>query len=269
MPTTTPSPAQRWAEQLAARAIPDDIRAGAPESPRGFDVAHFARIADAALHETTPSAQAAREVLPEGGHVLDVGCGAGAGSLPLVPPAGRLIGVDESEGMVEAFADRAVARGAATETLVGRWPDLADQIPTVDVVVCHNVLYGVADLESFVRALTDHARRRVIVQLTQEHPTAWLKPYWWHVHGIERPAGPTADDAIAVIRAAGYDVHVERWDRSMNLDRSVDDRVAFARRRLCLGPDRDPEIRDLLERYPPPVTRATSTLWWTPPTEPS
>lgn len=267
MTTITPGPAQRWADQLAARAIPDDIRAGAPEPSRGFDVAHFARVADSALHETTPSQQAAREVLPEGGSVLDVGCGAGAGSLPLVPPAGRLVGVDESEGMLEAFADRAATRGAAFDTVMGRWPDVVDQVPTVDVVVCHNVLYGVADLEPFVHALSDHARRRVVVQLTQEHPTAWLKPYWWHVHGIERPTGPTADDAIAAIRTAGYDVHVERWDRSMALDRSADDRIAFARRRLYLGPDRDPEIRGLLERYPPPTTRATATLWWTPPTE--
>lgn len=266
--TTRSSAARRWADQVAAWAVPDEIRAAAPESPRGFDVARFARIADEALCEDTPSEKVAREVLPDGGSVLDVGCGAGAGALPLAPPAGRLIGVDESEDMLAAFAERAAGRVAEYEVIAGRWPDVADRVPTADVVVCHNVVHGVTDLDAFVHALADHARLRVVLQLTQERPTAWLRPYWWHMHGLDRPTGPTADDAIAAIREAGYEVHVERWERSMNLDRALDDRVAFARKRLCLGPERDPELRELFERYPPPIARATATVWWAPPRHP-
>ena len=265
MTTTESSHAQRWADQLAAWKVPDEIRDAAPDWPSGFDVQRFARIADEALEEETPSERVAREALPDGGSVLDVGCGGGAGSLPLAPPAARLIGVDKSDGMLEAFAERAAARGVDHETVVGGWPDVADQVPVTDVVVCHNVLYGVTDIRAFVHALTGHARTRVVLQFTQERPTAWLKPYWWHIHGLARPAGPTGDDAIAAIREAGYEVGVERWERSMNLDRTMDERVEFARKRLGLGPERDRELRELFERYPPPTSRPTLTLWWTPP----
>lgn len=261
--TVTGSPAaQWWADALAEWAVPDDIRAAAPVSPHGFSVAQFSRIADEAVREDTPSERVAREVLPEGGTVLDVGCGGGAGAMPLVPPAGHLIGVDESEGMLEAFAERAAARGVTSETVTGRWPDVAGDVPAADVVVCHNVLYNVADIEPFVHALTDHARLRVVVELTQEHPVSWLAPYWRHFHGLERPTRPTADDAVAAIREAGYDVGVARWERSMGLGQTVDERVAFARKRLCLGEDRDDEIRRLFEHYPPPSSRPAATLWW-------
>lgn len=254
--------AQRWADQLAAWAVPETIRAAAPQSPHGFDVGQFARIADEAVEEETPSERVALEVLPDGGSVLDVGCGGGAGALPLAPPATRLVGVDESEGMLEAFAERAAARGAASEVIAGRWPDVAGEVPDADVVVCHNVLYNAPAIEAFVRALADHARLRVVVEITQQHPISWLNPYWRRLHGVERPTGPTADDAVAAIREAGFDVAVERWQRPMRIDRTLDERVAFARKRLCLGPERDPEIRELFADHPPPEWREAATLWW-------
>lgn len=258
------SAAQRWAEALAAWAIPEDILTAAPEWPHGFDVGLFARIADEAMEEDTPSHRVAREALPRGGSVLDVACGAGAGSLPLAPPAGLLVGLDESAGMLEAFADRADARGVRHREVAGRWPDVADQAPAADVVVAHNVFYNVADLVPFVRRLADHARVRVVAELTERHPLSWLNPYWQHLHGLDRPERPTAEDAAAVVREAGFGVAVERWDRPMHAHRTGEELVAFVRKRLCVGPERDRQIRELVERYPPPATRAVATLWWSP-----
>src|SRR4051812_28598057 len=91
-----------WAEALAAWAIPEDILAAAPESPWGFPVALFHPAEDGPAD--TPSRQAALDALDalggSGGSVLDVGCGAGAASLALVPPARRVIGVDSSPDML-------------------------------------------------------------------------------------------------------------------------------------------------------------------------
>lgn len=258
------SAARRWAEALAAWAIPDEILEAAPASPYEFNVGMFSRIADEAIDQETPSVQAAREALPEGGSVLDVGCGGGAGSLPLAPPARILVGVDNAE-MLTAFAERAASRGAAHIEVEGRWPDVADSAPPVDVVVCHNVFYNVADLAPFVRALTDHARNRVVAELTEEHPLRWMNPYWKELHGLERPDRPTAGDAADVVREAGFDVQVERWTRPSRVERTEDEVLAFARQRLCVGPDRDPEIRDLMRRFPMPQARETATLWWSPP----
>lgn len=262
-PSARPA-AQRWAEALAAWAIPEDILAAAPQSPYGFDVGMFARLADEALDHETPSQQVAREALSDGGSVLDVGCGGGAASLPLVPPASLIVGVDQGAGMLEAFAQRATARGVAHQTIEGAWPDVADQAPVVDVVVCHNVFYNVSDLVPFVQRLTEHARARVVVQLTQQHPLSWLKPLWKELHGIDRPDGPTSDDAAAVVREAGFDPVVQRWEGPMRVGRTGDELVAFVRQRVCVGSERDPETRELIERHPAPVRRPSATLWWPP-----
>lgn len=253
----------RWRAALESLAIPEDILAAAPESPYGFSVELFARVADEAMDAETPSVRSARAALPEGGAVLDVGCGAGAASLPLAPPAGRLIGVDESPGMLAEYARRAEALGVAVEVVAGRWSDVADAAPVADVVVCRNVVYNVADLGAFAARLTDHARARVVVELTAEHPLAWLVPYWWELHGLERPPGPTVDDAVAVLRACGLDVAIERWEATFALDLLDDDaRVAFLRRRLCLPVERDSEVRAAVERHGVPERREVATLWW-------
>lgn len=254
--------AQRWAEALASWAIPDEILAAAPERPHGFDVGLFARIADESVELDTPSRQAALAALPDRGAVLDVGCGGGAGSLPLAPRAGLLVGVDEGAGMLSAFTERAAARGVGHMVVEGRWPDVADQVPPADVVVCHNVLYNVPDVGPFVRALSDHARARVVVELTEDHPLSWMNPFWKHLHGLDRPDEPTASDAVEVVRELGYGATVERWERPWRRGGGAEELVAMVRRRLCVGPDRDPEIGELLERFPHPGARQVATLWW-------
>lgn len=260
------SPAERrWADALAALAIPDAILEAAPTTPHGFDVRMFRRAAEAARGRETASQRAAREALPAAGSVLDVGCGGGAGAMPLAPPAGLVVGVDERADMLETFAEGAQAQGVRHLEIQGRWPDAAARVPPADVVVCHNVLYNVPDIGPFVRALTDHARVRVVVEITQRHPLAWMAPYWQQLHGIERPTGPVADDAIEAVRALGFDVQVERWERPPRAGRADEESIAQVRHRLGLRPDRDADIEALLQRYPPPHTRRTATLWWAPP----
>src|SRR2546430_2930411 len=78
---------RRWREDLAAWAIPQHILDAAPESPWHFPVELFARRADAAQSRMTASTLRALEALPMDGSVLDVGCGAGAASLPLAAKA--------------------------------------------------------------------------------------------------------------------------------------------------------------------------------------
>src|ERR671927_27146 len=72
----------------------------------------------------------------------------------------------------------------------GNWPDVAEQTDDADVVVCHHVFYNVPDLVPFAQALTRHARRRVVVELTDQHPLVATRDLWLHFHGIDRPSGP-------------------------------------------------------------------------------
>jgi SAM-dependent methyltransferase len=239
---------ERWREELEGWAIPEEILAGVPESPWGFPVGLFrSRARRAGNRPATPSTLEAARHLPPGGVVLDVGAGGGAASLPLAGTAGRLVGVDESPAMVASFLAAAEAAGVPAEGVEGRWPGVAGRVGPAEVVVCHHVLYNVADLAPFVDALTGHARRRVVVELTERHPLAGLGPLWRRFHGLERPAGPTADDAVAALGALGLDPSRQDWESQERLGfDDLDELVAFTRRRLCLPADRDPEVEDAL-----------------------
>ena len=255
-------PDRTWGEMLAEWAIPQQLLEAVPESPYFFDPQVFISVADDALArpDDTPSDRVAREVLG-GGTVLDVASGAGAASLRL--GASQVTAVDSNVVLLAAFADRATAAGVRFDTVEGRWPDVAPRVAPADVVVCHHVLYNVADLAPFAAELTAHARRRVVVELTAEHPMRWLAPYWRALQGLAQPDRPTADDAIAVLRALGVDVHAERWRRRLQMIGELGpDRVDRMVRRLCLPDSRRPELRRLLGDQPPPSVRDVVTLWW-------
>jgi SAM-dependent methyltransferase len=265
---------ERWAADLAAWAIPDEILARAPESPWGFPVEPFRARAERSAGEAAASLSARRalEALPERGSVLDVGSGAGAASLALVPWAGSVTAFDQSERMLAAFEELASAAGIEHRAVQGSWPDDADRVDPADVVVCHHVVYNAPDLVGFARAMDDHARARVVIEMTALHPRAWMNELWMRFHSLERPAGPTSDDAYEVLRGAGLDV---RREDSLLARQGVgprDEAVASARRMLCLTPDRDAELADALGdrlwsdddgrwfigNREQPVT----TLWW-------
>jgi len=256
--------ASRWAADLADWAIPEHILQAAPDDPHRFSVERFVELATEALRQPrTPTHERAREALPDGGSVLDVGCGGGAASLPLTPPARRMVGVDQSAGMLAAFARAAAQRGVEAHTVEGTWPVVAPMTPVADVVVCAHVVYNVGDLVPFVRALADHARHRVVLELPARHPLAWLAPYWRAFHDIDRPQGPTADDALSVLRDMGLQPRDERWMRPNSLHgAAMDARAEFIRKRLALSADRDDDLRTMIDRIGVPVGREVITAWW-------
>jgi SAM-dependent methyltransferase len=262
--------AHAWSEALASWAIPEEILAKAPESPWHFPVGLFARRAVAAGSQLTFSNQRALEALPEGGTVLDVGCGGGAASAPLARRASRLIGVDTSPGMLEAFLDHARDTAVDAQAIEGSWPEAADRTPIADVAVCHHVVYNAPDLASFALCLTDHARLRVVLEMTERHPMSDLNPLWLRFHGVIRPTIPTSDDAEAVLREVGLRPERRDWNQARPGGyESVADMVAHVRRMLCLPADRDAEVRQAIEEriverdegfgFP---DRPVTALWW-------
>ena len=261
----TSTAARQWRDELARWAIPEEIRAAAPEEPWRFSPTVFAHLAERALgEEADTSRRRALEALPDGGCVLDVGAGGGAASLPLVPPAALVVAVDDGDGMLDVFAAAADRIGVAHREVAGTWPAVAGEVEPADVVVCHNVLYNIADLVPFAAALTDNARHRVVVEISGDHPTANLNRLWLALHGIERPTSPIAEDALAVLAEMGLDIEHEEFEREWRP--FADDRaatVARTRRRLCVGPERDAEIEALLDELAAgsPVRRSVA-VWW-------
>ena len=257
------SAALRWAELLNGWGLPKAIIDQAPESPWGHEPRRFA--VDETLDRDTTSARWAREVLPPvGGTVLDVGCGGGRSSLTLVPPASELIGVDRSGAMLDEFVEAASAAGIARRTVHGAWPDVADQTPVADVVVCHHVLYDVPDVVPFLLALSAHAYLAVVVEVPPRHPMSAWSPAFWHFWQLERPEGPTHRDLVAVLDELGLQPEFTTSPRSALPAYAADPDVflRMARRRLCLGADRDAELAAWLADHPVPWPDTVATIRW-------
>lgn len=269
---------ERWREQLGRWAIPSEILAAAPEPPWGFPAALFrtrgARGAD--REGTTPTTARALERLPEAGRVLDVGCGGGATSLPLAGRARTIVGVDAQEDMLDGFLANARAAGVSAVAVPGRWPEIAATIDPVDVAVAGHVLYNVADLEPFVLRLAALTHHRVVFELTDRHPLAWMNDLWLHFHRLERPTGPSSHDAVDVLNEIGLDARLERWEAPPAVGgfAARADALALTRRRLCLPSSREEELASVLgprlaEREGlwsagPPGSQRLATIWFDP-----
>lgn len=253
------SASTRWRELLQARAVPAEIRAAAAHDPYRHDPRRFAAPEQP---PDTPSRRAGLALLDGGGTVLDVGCGAGAASLALLPAATHLTGTDHAEDMLDAFSAECDRRGVAHRTVLGAWPETVGEVGTVDVVVCHHVGYNTAELAPFVAALDAAARRGVVIEMTAEHPTAWLDPLWERFHGLHRPPAATYRDALAVLNEVGLYPEVQHWDRPPRDDTRA--QAELATRRLCLPPDRTDEVAAAIAELPPRRGGIVTLSWGSP-----
>jgi SAM-dependent methyltransferase len=263
----------RWRDDLSAWAIPEPILARASDSPWVLPTQVFARRTDRLSADPSgPSFERAFAALDPAGTVLDLGSGAGAASLPLRQRVTGLTAVDSNEAMLGLFADRASAAGLPARCVLGTWPQVAAQVPEADVVTCHHVLYNVADLLPFLSAMTAHARRLVVVETTTVHPLTSLNGLWLKFHGLARPQGPTSDDIIAILTAAGIDFGWQAWRRPGGPDYpTMAELTDVTRRRLCLPPERAEDVTAALVEAGVDPARPTDlgssgrdvvTMWW-------
>jgi hypothetical protein len=265
---------EEWRDAMREWALPDAILAAAPESPWGLPIEPFRTRAERAVKgELTFSNRRALDALPASGTVLDVGVGAGAASLPLYPRCELITGVDSSTESVTEFRRQARRVGLKARTVKGVWPAVQRRAPVADVVVCNHVAYNVGDLAPFVLALGAHARRRVVMEVTSQHPTAWMADLWLHFYDLDRPTRPDADDAVSLIRGLGLSVRHRSAIRPRGAGGFLrrENAVAWIRRRLCLEAARDPEVaavlgdrlvrEDGLWSVRPP-DQPLVTIWW-------
>jgi SAM-dependent methyltransferase len=249
----------KWEQSLSRWAIPKEILERAQESPWIHPPALFG-VPDKI--EMTPSHRRALEAMPEGGSLLDVGCGGGIAAFAVVPPAGHVMGVDHQPEMLEMFSANAKSRDITSEVFEGFWSEVAPQVPLADVVATHHVVYNVAYMGPFIQELNAHARKRVVIEMPTRHPLASMSPAWKYFWELDRPVGPTPQDLILVLREIGIKADMEIWNGQMRADRDLDEAAKFMRIRLCLPPERESEVRNFLFEFPLPSSRELATIWW-------
>ena len=253
------NPAQLWQEKLESWAIPQEILDQAPESPWIHPPTLF-QIPQ--LIEMTPSHEKAFDALPDNGSILDIGCGGGIAAFAMGKKAGKVIGIDHQEEMIEMFSENARARGIESKVHLGFWPAISAEVEKADVVVAHNVVYNVLDIVPFVQALNSHANKRVVIEMPQHHPLSNLSAAWKHFWNLDRPIKPTPKDLLNVLNNLGINAHMQLWSAPVRTEQNFDQAVEFTRIRLCLDKRQDFEINQFLTNNPQPLRRDLATIWW-------
>lgn len=219
---------ERWSAQLRDWAIPPAILDAAPRNPYELAASVIRRPSVDPL--VTPTGRVVLERLSPGDRLLDVGCGAGR-------IAGAFTADHEVIGVEPRPALAAVAREVGVQVVEGRWPAAAAQVGGADVVLSTHVLYDVQDPAPFLSAMHLSARRRVVLEVSAVHPWAGIGPLYQRFHGIDRPAGPTADDLVAVVgEVLGVEPSQERWTRPGSTYGDVRAYADQTARMLCLEP---------------------------------
>jgi SAM-dependent methyltransferase len=250
---------ENWEHSLTQWAIPAAIMEQAAETPWIHPPAMFGVPAKI---EMTPSHVRALAAMPEGGSVLDVGCGGGIAAFALVPPAGHVIGVDHQPEMLEMFSANAKSRRVNAEVYQGFWPEISTKVPLADVVATHHVVYNVPNIGLFIRELDVHAQKRVVLEMPRRHPLSSMSAAWKYFWKLDRPLGPTSEDLMLVLEELGIRAEVENWDGPLRVEPDLAATAKFMRIRLCLPAQREAEVREFLAYSPMSMTRELATIWW-------
>ncbi len=208
--------------------------------------------------------------------VLDVGGGAGRYALPMALKAQHVTVVDPSPSMLDALKQSAGEAGIANVSAVeGSWEN-ADVTPG-DITFCANVVYGVADIEPFVRKLERCARQRAAIVLFMDAPLSRMSPIWEAVHGEKRIDMPGLPELLPVLWEMGIYPNVEMMPAGSGGTRtmpSLETALAIARHFLYIeaGSDKDRRLQEVapefIEETPKGFTmrgaseRPQGVVWW-------
>lgn len=253
------SAAEQWKKDLASWAIPQEILDQAVEKPWIHPPALF-EIPD--VIQDSLSHQRSREAMPNGGTVLDIGCGGGIATYAITPPASHVIGVDEQQAMLDLYEANARKYSVTSETILGQWPAVAVQTPMADVVTAFHVAFNVGDIVPFLTELNSHARKRVVIEVPVIHPMSNMNEGWKYFWNVIRPTVPHARDLIDVLAEMGIAANIEYFEGEILLDKKVERANSFIRRRLCLPEERQGEVDAFIAEHPIPDRRELAVIWW-------
>ncbi len=247
---------QLWNRQVKAHHA-QSIRAQAGQQPSADFWQPFAPSFQADPRRTDDAVlnRLLREVTPPT-TVLDVGGGGGRYALPLALRCRHVTVVEPSASMVEVLRQGAQEAGIRNITVIQATWEEADVAPA-DLVLCAHVLYGVDDVEPFVRKLHSHARDRVLILIYMDFPQVHLALLWKPVHGEDRINLPALRELLPVLWQMDIypDLEMMGTRGSYEYDTWEDAQQEF-HRRLYVNPDTDADrhlqqaMHDLLQPTP-------------------
>jgi len=227
--TESPSPidyVQRWRDLVVARREQHDAACAA--QGRTTDdywarrAASFRKFVQEAHDHEDPFIECILSRLRPEDTVLDVGAGTGRHTTALARQAARVTALDPSPAMLEYLREDVVSQGLDNvDVIEGSWPDVADDVPQVDVIISSHVLYPIEDIEGFLRAFDLQTRRYCFLHLMTGQPWFDQLELWEAVHREARRPQPTYIDAVNVLHQLSCMANVAiSW---VDMPRSFDD----------------------------------------------
>lgn len=188
-------------------------------------------------------------ILNPGDTALDVGGGAGRLALPMALKCRHVNVVEPSDSMISQLRESAAEAGIENVSVTKAvWED-AEADPA-DVVLCAHVVYGVTDIEPFIRKLEAHAKSLVALLSFIESPMNRISRFWQPVHGEERIDMPALPELVNALWEMGIYPDVQMLSPVMP-DRFEDRDVALGqlRNRLYVreGSPEDARLRDVMK----------------------
>jgi SAM-dependent methyltransferase len=183
------------------------VASGRPAKPASDWDAQAARLAGKPVRSAYADAFVSRMDLDGCESLLDVGCGAGTICLNVADRLQRVVGLDYSNGMLDALRADADAMGLANvDTIHRSWNDDWQDVPVCDVVVASRASL-VTDIGDALTRLHGQARKRVYVtHLVGGH---FLNPAIQRAIGRTIPALPDYIYLVNVLHAMGIDPRLD------------------------------------------------------------
>ena len=214
--------------------------------------------------------------LSHGDTVIDIGAGSGRYLPPLVAAGCNVVALERSPAMVEQMQHVVTAQQLSGVTIVPEyWP--TPQPMTCDVALAVHVLYALPDIEPFIRAMHQSARKLCVLVLGVRHPTTPVLPLWQVYHGSPRLPLPGAFECLNALAQIGIIANVTVLPAPLPISyASLDEAVAETcfRLRLPYDASHQQRIATLIEQHwqiratgevvvplaPPP----NLAIWWCP-----
>lgn len=204
--------------------------------------------------ELDPEIPVYEELLRPSDVWMDIGAGGGRFTVPLAQRVERVVAVEPSAAMRVALGDAIAAEHLSNVRVVeGAWPPESGGAASepVDVVLAANVLYTVLDIEQFLDAMEQHARRLCVVLLGDRgRGPVWL-PIWEGLYDEPQVPLPGLREFVALLGARDRRYEVRTVELPPARPGPLERAQRLARRMLYVveGSDRDRRLGELLMEH--------------------
>jgi len=139
--------------------------------------------------------------------LIDIGAGAGRYEPLLASAVAELLAVEPSPSMRAQLEQRLADEQLTNVRVIPHtWPDAA---AACDVAIAAHVLYGVREIEPFLRGMDAAAGRACFLLLAFRHPSSFVSPFWERLYGVPRLPQPGALESLNALYQLGITARME------------------------------------------------------------